>query len=322
MGPPYTLLIRKPNFFIVGAPKCGTTAMSEYLAQHPDVFMPVKELHFFGSDLHFSPHVDNFKTPRDDKETEKYLSFFAPAIREKMVGESSVWYLYSKTAASEIRAFSPSAKIIIMLRNPVDMLFSLHSQFLWEGGESIENFEEALKAEKERKKGLNIPDTVYFVSQLFYTEVVKYTAQIERYLDTFGKESVHVIIFDEFKKNTQKIYRETLHFLGIEDNFQSSFKVINPNKVIRYKRLQRILRNPVHPFRKMGKKIIPQVVRSVLYRKFQSHNTQFIARPAMNPETKKMLTETFAGEIDSLSEILGKDLTFWKNGIIDEKITF
>ena len=250
------------------------------------------------------------------------MSFFARAKQGQLLGESSVWYLYSKQAASEIKAFSPSAKIIIMLRNPIDMLFSLHSQYLWDGNETIENFEDAVAAENARKNGLLVPDTVHFVRSLFYTEVVKYAEQVERYLSTFGKENVHAIIFDEFKKDTSKTYRRTIQFLEIEDNFQPSFEVINPNKVIRYKRLQKILTNPVHPFRKIGRILIPQTSRSFLYRKLKKHNTQFVSRASMNFETKRKLTEMFASEIDSLGKILGKDLTSWKNGIIDEDNTF
>ena len=119
--------MRKPDFFIVGAPKGGTTAMNAYLGQHPEIFIAErKELHFFGTDLDFS-------SPRITQE--QYLSCFSEVQNEKRVGETSVWYLYSKQAAVEIKKFCPSANIIIMLRNPVDMLYSQHSQFLYNGNE-------------------------------------------------------------------------------------------------------------------------------------------------------------------------------------------
>src|SRR3989339_415720 len=137
--------MRKPDFFIVGAPKSGTTAMCTYLKQHPEIFMPEKkESHFFGTDLN---------SPRFIRDKKIYLSLFSKAKDERRVGESSVWYLYSKKAASEIKEFSPSASIIIMLRNPVDMLYSQHSQFLYNGNEDIACFEEALNAEQDRRRG-------------------------------------------------------------------------------------------------------------------------------------------------------------------------
>ena len=134
--------MRRPDFFIVGAPKCGTTAMIDYLKQHPEVFVPDrKELDFFGRDLVFKGHRLT---------EEEYLGFFSRATAEKRAGEGSVWYLHSKTAALEIKDFSPNARIIIMLRNPLDMMYSFHSQRLYNGNEDIENFSAALDAEAER----------------------------------------------------------------------------------------------------------------------------------------------------------------------------
>jgi hypothetical protein len=124
--------MRKPDFFIVGAPKSGTTAMYFYLKQHPEIFMPErKELHFFGSDF-FAPHF-----VRDLKE---YLKFFEGADNKKRIGEASVWYLYSKRAAFEIKEFNPDADIIIMLRNPVDMMYSLRETLRKKGIERASFF--------------------------------------------------------------------------------------------------------------------------------------------------------------------------------------
>src|SRR5882672_7839349 len=129
-------MIEKPNLFIVGAPRCGTTSMYDYLKQHPDVFMPeVKEPHFLGTDLTSSRFI------RDEG---KYQALFATAKNEKRIGEASVWQLYSKIAAYEIKEYSPTARVIIMLRNPVDMMYSLYGQHIFSGDEEISDFEEAL----------------------------------------------------------------------------------------------------------------------------------------------------------------------------------
>ena len=139
--------MRRPDFFIVGAPKCGTTAMNDYLKDHPELFIPArKKLHFFGSDLELR------RSRRIT--TQEYLSYFALARAEKRLGEASVWYLYSQRAAAEIKAFSPAARIIIMLRNPVDMMYSMHSQRLYSGKQDIRDFAEALEVEEERRQGL------------------------------------------------------------------------------------------------------------------------------------------------------------------------
>ncbi len=114
--------------------------MYDYLKQHPEIFMPErKEPNFFGTDLGLSPYFI-----RDEKE---YLSLFSGARNEKRVGEASVLYLFSKLAATEIKECNPAASIIIMLRNPVDMIHSLHSQYVYNGWEDIVEFEAALDSE-------------------------------------------------------------------------------------------------------------------------------------------------------------------------------
>ena len=116
---------KKPGFFIVGAPKCGTTSFYHYLRQHPQIFMPDnKEPHYFGSDL--KKRSDEFI-----KTEEEYLSLFKDADSSQMAGEASTFYLYSKAAQKEIKGFNPHAKIIIMLRNPIDFLHSLRISFVF-----------------------------------------------------------------------------------------------------------------------------------------------------------------------------------------------
>ena len=134
----------KPNFFIVGAPKCGTTAMKYYLRQHPDVFMarPV-EINNFIRDVDIGP-----------KQTEEwYLRHFEEAGAARIIGEKSVWHLFSSTAAADIKAFNADARVLIMLRNPVDMIYALHSEFLYGGNDDIREFAQALAAEGDRRQG-------------------------------------------------------------------------------------------------------------------------------------------------------------------------
>src|SRR5581483_10240451 len=163
----HTEPIRRPDFFIVGAPKSGTTALSEYLKPHPQIFIPdIKDVSFFGSDLYFTmPRIT----------AEEYAAAFAAARDELRVGEASVWYLYSKCAAAEIKEYSPDASIIIMLRNPVDMLYAQHSEFLYNCNEDIPDFGAALEAEAERKRGRRVPARAHLVQGLFYRETARYS---------------------------------------------------------------------------------------------------------------------------------------------------
>ncbi len=140
--------MRKPNLFIVGAPKSGTTSLFHALAQHGAVFAcKKKEPLFFGSD---------FSKNRCYTE-EEYLDLFAAAKEETYLLEATTWYLFSERAAREIFEFNPESKIIIMLRNPVDLLYSLYYQRLFNGDEDLLTFEAALAAEPFRRMGYRIP---------------------------------------------------------------------------------------------------------------------------------------------------------------------
>lgn len=294
--------MRRPNLFIVGAPKCGTTSMSIYLRQHPDIFFPEspkdKEPYYFCTD--FTSH----KWRVSDRE--EYLSLFAGAQDEKYVGEASVWYLYSAEAARNIKEFDPSARIIIMLRDPVDMMYSLYRQFLRTANEDIPDFGEAVAAEEERKKGKRIPHNAHFPQGLFYAEVAKYSEQVKRYLDLFGKDRVHVVVFDDFISDTAGTFRRALEFLGIDPGFCPDFSVYNPAVNIKSTRLQRLVCDlplPVQRFAAVFPAGLRNAVKSLNYAKKDLRG--------MSPETRKSLQEKLRGDVRILSSLIGRDLTFW-----------
>lgn len=296
--------MKKPEFFIVGAPKCGTTAMQEYLRQHPDIFMPeLKETHHFADDL--------LKPDDPFLSREKYLSLFTGAKEGQIVGEASVSYLFSKNAASNIKSFCPTAKIIIMLRNPVDVLYSRHSQLVYNCDEDIIDFEASLAAEEKRRNGELIPSNIRIEKNLLHSEVVKFTEQVKRYFDIFGRTHVHVIIYDDFKKDTARVYCDTLQFLNVDTNFQPEFKIINPNKRVRIKKLQRFLQSPPAPIRILGKMILPYSLRNALRDRCKTLNTQYIPRAPMSSELRRRLQEGLALEVEGLGALLGRDLTYW-----------
>jgi len=302
--------MRKPDFFIVGAPKCGTTALNEYLKQHPEIFIPErKELHFFGSDLHF-------KTSRITEE--KYLSYFSNTNQVKRVGEASIGYLYSKNAANEIRQFCPYASIIIMLRNPIDMIYSLFSQLRYHNEEESEDLDAALDKEEARKRGLYLPKVMGApVECFFYREMAKYTDQIKRYFDAFGRKNVHIIIFDDFQQNTAGVYKEMLHFLGVNQDFHPDFPIFNPNKSARSTSIAYLLEVMPLVAQRLKMSILPRPVRMALvyfYNVPKRLNTRYEPRPAMNPHTRHRLQMDFIPEIERLSELLDRDLTHWVKG--------
>ena len=161
--------MKRPDTFVVGAFKSGTTALYEYLRAHPQIFMCVpKEPMYFGADL----------TPRYRRMTEQeYLALFADAQPGQRAGEASPWYLYSHSAPAEIAHFAPDARIIVMLRNPVDVMHAQHGQLVFNRREDITDFAAALEAEPARRRGERIPGDAIRPEALYYRHSVHFAEQ-------------------------------------------------------------------------------------------------------------------------------------------------
>lgn len=295
----------RPDFFIVGAPKAGTTSLQYYLSQHPDVFMPEeKELHFFGSDL-------DIREPRPS--LQQYLSHFESADAHR-VGEASVWYLYSKEAAEEIHDFNPEAEIVVSLRNPVEMVHSLHSQLLFIEDENIEDFEGALDAESDRRKGWRIPDECTFPPSLHYTRVARYTEQLKRYLQVFGPDRVHVLLYDDLVDDVRGVVRDLYAFLRVDSEFVPDLSVQNPNMRVRSRAARRLIEIMPGAFRQRTKKLLPGPIRRPVVRWVRKLHTEVVPRSPMSPEVRERLRGAYATDIRRLEELLGRDLSPWMKG--------
>lgn len=293
----------RPDFFIVGAPKCGTTAMARYLGEHPQIFMPVaKELHYFGLDLDYRRRRP---TPAE------YLAAFDDAGSAKRAGEASVGYLYSERAPVEILEFSPSADILIMLRDPIEMIQSQHAQELFMGQEEITDLEAALAAEPDRAAGHRIPAGCTAPYLLRYTWIAGYADHVERYLAAFGHEHVHVTLFDDFRRDTAAAYAGVVQFLGCDPAFAPRFPIVNRRKSARLPRLQRIVRDPPPLLRSAARRLLPLGVRvrsrNVLYRL----NTRAADASPMGDELRARLRAEFAGDVRRLGDLIGRDLSAW-----------
>jgi hypothetical protein len=286
--------MRKPNFFIAGAPRCGTTSMYAYLRQHPDIYGSVhKEPHFFGSDLSLLAGAV--------REEDLYLQLFAGAGERRRVGEASVWYLLSKRAPGEIRAFAPEAKIIILLRDPVQMAYSLYTLFSRSGNEDMPTFEEALAAEPERREGRRLPGGVYFPEGLLYAEVARHAAKVERYLEVFGRDNVHCVVFDDLVEDTAAAYRGTLEFLGVEPGFQADLDPRRAGERVRMMSVRQLRQVP------------PEVKRRMQFKETENHASAS-RRPALDTALAARLRQLFAADVARLGAVLGRDLSGWTRG--------
>lgn len=279
----------KPNFFIVGAPRCATTTMYTYLKQHPDIFLSLlKEPIYFGSDL--------TRQPLAVHDEAGYLSLFDGAGDAKVIGEGSVFYILSKRAPEELKAFSPDARILILLRNPVDMMHSLHSLYLRTGNEELEDFTAALEAEADRAQGQRLPPRCYFPEGLQYRSVAHYAEPVERFLRTFGRERVRVVIFDDLVRDTAGEYRRTLEFLGVDPSHPAEFDVDKAAERIRPLVLKQM------------RAALPEI-RAKLKTGRDTHRG-----PRSKPVTPELRAQLYAAllpDVERLSALLDRDLTAW-----------
>ena len=293
----------RPDFFIVGAFKAGTTSLYDYLRQHPQVFMPFhKEPMYFGADLDA-----RYRRMSEDE----YLQLFADARTGQRVGEASPWYLYSASAAREIKAFAPEAQAIVMLRNPVDVMYAQHSQLLFNQREDLADFGEALAAEPDRRAGRRIPAGALRREALFYRHSVRFAEQLARYLDVFGRERVHVIVHDDLVGDTARVVRDAFAFLGVDPNASVDLHVLNPNRRARSGLVQRLIFRPPGPLRR----VVPALRRFPLVHRLRdtlvSANSGPEARRAMDPELRRQLTAALAPAVEALGTLIGRDLSAW-----------
>ena len=284
--------------------------MTQYLAAHPDLFMARKEMHFFGSDLHFGPQFYRRDEPA-------YLREFQGWSGQSVIGESSVWYLFSARAAAEIKAFSPEAKILILLREPAEMLHSLYGHFRFDGNECLSPFATALAAEEDRRAGRRLGRQAYFPQGLAYRLTVRYAEQVRRYFEAFGRERVHVVLFDDLRADSTAVCRGTLAFLGLNpDRQRTPFAVVNSARRVRHPAVQAILGEPL--LRSAVLALRPWLptrwfaaLRGVEAR-LHRFNARVAPHPPLDPSIRRQLRLELAAETSALGQLLERDLAAWR----------
>ncbi len=304
--------MKKPNLFIVGQPKSGTTALYEFLNQHPEVFMcPMKEPWYFARDLiqeRLRYHKREIgKRPKNDWE---YLNLFENAGNQKILGEASTCYLYSKVAAEQIYKFNPNAKIIMMLREPVNFLYSYYNYSVTMGRENAGSFEKALALENERKKWRKVPPANSQPSERFYSELIKYYEQVRRFYDVFPPEQIKVIIFEDFKMDNAEHFRDVLEFLRIDNNFRPEFGMVNVRRLARFPKLGYWF------FNSKAKKLLLRFLPQSWFTKIKPWGKRILWRKGkqkpVDPVLRRKLMLQYKDEVKKLSEFLNIDLvTKW-----------
>jgi hypothetical protein len=303
-----------PDFFVVGHPKCGTTALFEMLRVHPQIFMPdCKETFYFADELKIPPAR---RRPGGPPQTlEEYLPLFAPAAPGQRVGEASALHLWSRSAAGRIAELRPDAKIIGILREPASFLRSLHLQFVQSHVEPEQDFGRALALEESRRAGRDLPRaSSHWPLQLLYSDYVRYVEQLRRYEERFPAENILVLIYDDFRRDNEETVRRVLRFLEVEETVPIARAEANPTVRVRSRRLNRLLyevtmgRGAATATLKRGiKAVTPQRARR---RALETVRDRLLfARPDPADEAlMAALRERFKPEVAALSEHLERDL--------------
>ncbi len=299
-----------PNFLIIGAAKSGTSALLAYVQQHPQIFTSaIKETGFFaleGETPSFAGPGDAPSNGRFITDLGKYQALFRRVNGQVAVGEQSDLYLSSPSAPARIRHYLPHAKLIAVLRNPVDRAYSAYRHMVRDGREPLASFEEALQADDERVAANWHP--IWHLKQRGF-----YYVQLKRYFDLFDRKQIAVYTYDEFEGNPAATVRSIFNFLGVDPSFTPDVSVRHnvggtPRSRLLHQMLvsQNVVKDAIKP-------LLPQSARNRLIRLKSTLLERNTVRngPKMLPETRRSLTELYRDDIRKLESLIERDLSHW-----------
>ncbi len=282
--------------------------MAAYLDQHPDIyFTERKEPFFFSNDL---PHANAIT------DEQAYLDLFKDGAGQRFRGEGSTWYLYSSQAAKAIKEAAPDARVIIMLRDPIDLIISQFQYNIINGNEDIEDIEQALSAEPERLAGRMIPKSNRIAAALHYTEMVNFAPQIKRYLNQFGRNRVHVILFQDLKDDAEACVHGVFDFLDVPAGIELDLTPENETAKQTTRRLGGLYRTMITKKGLMGqaKKILPEPIKAGVWSVLDQLNrsdSRPVKKPTLSPALRQAISEKLRPGIGQLAEMLETDLSDW-----------
>ncbi len=317
-----------PNFvFIVGAPRCGTTTLSDWLKQLPQICFPfVKEPHTFVQ--HDLRTLDG-EALRDFIEHEYLDRFYAGCGPDRDTGvDGSVSYLYVPDMLLPALKLWPEAKFVIAVRDPMTMLPSLHARLRYTGDETIERFADAWAAIPDRAAGRRIPRSCLEPRWLRYDEAGKFGSYVGQFVAAFGAERCFVSVFDDLVADPAGQYRRMMDFLGLPPFAGTDFSPKRESMGFRHGWLQRLLKRPPafardylagKQFRQRARRLdgnaksndaVTERIFSVR-KKLLRWNRVPLVRSPMPVALQRDIRERLEGEIARLGAFLGRDLSHW-----------
>ena len=284
--------MRKPDFFIVGQTRSGTNSLQFQLEQHPEIFISKNTKTIFG----FKKQINSEK---------EYLNQFTK-IKQKIIGERNTDYLVCSTSAEKIKKFNPNAKIIMILRNPIDVMYSVHSTALSRGiDENIQDFETALD-EQENRKIDEEKNPGKYSPFVFYYDVGKYSIQVKRYIENFEPKNILIIKFEEFIENPHSQFKNICDFLDINSDFIPTIKKMNQYRTVRNQKLKKIA--DLAPKNAIGQKMIKSKTVKRIYSKI---NRPAFTREKLKISVRDKIIQEIKTDIDDLSKSVKMDFSYW-----------
>lgn len=293
-----------PNFLIIGAMKSGTTALYQYLSQHPQVYMSsVKEPNFFafeGEELDFRAPLDREGINRASvTDLRTYRSMFDGVSDEKAIGEASHWYLYSPKAPERIRHHVPDAKLIAVLRDPAERAHSDFMHFVRDGHEPFADFARALEEEETRIRANWAMG--HYAARGFYH------AQLKRYYDTFDSNQIQVYLYEDLNADPAGVLQDVFRFLEVDKTFELDL-TLRPNVsgVPKSKVLHSLLAE-----RKRTKAILKPLLPAWALRSLVGLKNRNLVKPQLPPEVRRRMVQVYREDILALQDLIGRDLSRW-----------
>lgn len=298
-----------PNFLIIGAAKAGTTALYSYLKQHPQIYMsPEKEPHFFafeGEKLNFGGTAgrQEWLNRAAITDIETYCKQFQKVSKEIAIGEASALYLYIPKAVERIKHYIPDAKLITILRNPVERAYSAFLFQIRDELEPITDFAQALEEEKIRINKNWVPIYYYQHMGFYYT-------QVKRYFDMFSQEQIKIYLYEDLSSNPMTILQDSFQFLGVDDTFVPNVSLKHNVSGMPKNKLLNTFLVKRHPIKSILKPFLPEALRKTLIVGLKNRRS-LDKPPLLSIELRRQLIEVYRPDILKLQDIIKRDLSKW-----------
>jgi hypothetical protein len=298
--------VSPPTFIIIGAPRAATTSLHHYLRQHPQVAMSrIKETNYFA--FLASREQSGYKLGTDYywpvRSPEQYAATFELRRETRALGEASPFYLFAPGVPEQIKAHAPDARLLLLLRNPIERAYSAYLKNLREGTET-RSFEESIEQE------LTDPST-HVLSETFYVRAGMYHAHIQRYLQHFELSRIKVVFQEDLKADAAAFMREAFEFIGVDSAFSPDvsvrFNEALPPLLIRKTGTRRLMKSVTRTLREY----IPRKIYHSMLNLEYALKKRVAVYPAVSRQTRERLRDQYLDDVRQLGCLLGRDCSHW-----------